>query len=359
MNEYNIDVEHLFEDQNTSIVELFSDGIYWINQNEFCDNFRNVPLTNKIIIHDRSPGLSLTHSLLVPAVQKLIEESGRDSNTVYVFSANNVETDTAWKNLYWKHFRVSSWFTDSNKYWTESITLDQDVKTWGLCIKNKTTPRLLAFYDICSNTHLRQNCFLADLSGTTAELIFEQPDKIHDQLEDWIPIEDKLRKIQKYRDFKNFCQQLPTDFATETFALKNLIIDTSGRYLFEIIFETITHGFTFAPSEETVKTIVSEKPAIVFATKNFLKNMRDLGFETFGNLWDESYDQLEGQDRYCAMMKLINNIAVLPRAEQFELYQKSRDICKRNKKLLKAFVLSNDSRLRIQDNKVSSVRYAP
>ena len=114
------------------------------------------------------------------------------------------------------------------------------------------------------------------------------------------------------------------------------MINLSSQYLFEVVFETITRGFAFTPGKKTAKTIVVDKPFIAYAPKNFLKNLReDLGFQTFEDLWDESYDQLEGIQRQAAMMSLIQQIGALPKTQQLELYENSRKICAYNRKILR------------------------
>jgi hypothetical protein len=41
---------------------------------------------------------------------------------------------------------------------------------------------------------------------------------------------------------------------------------------------------------------------------NFLNNLQQLGFKTYHSCWDESYDQLEGQDRWQAVRLIIDDI---------------------------------------------------
>jgi hypothetical protein len=108
------------------------------------------------------------------------------------------------------------------------------------------------------------------------------------------------------------------------------LINLGDRYLFEITFETMTRGTTFTPSEKTIRTIMAQKPLVVYAPPNFLSWMRQHGFQTFDKLWDESYDTLEGPPRYRAIMKIIREISELPRAEQLKLHESGQIICQHN-----------------------------
>lgn len=355
MSDFNLaQMKHLLGKDNVSIVYLHAASDYWIRQQEFCDNFRAVPLTNNIVIHVQFEGLSLTHSLVVPAVEKIIAETGRDTESVYIFSPNSICTDARWENIFWRQFRVSDEFTRSNLYWCSSPPMENNFKTWAVFVGRRTTPRLLALYDIWQDPVLKNNFLLSAMnhSSPDSEQIFDRPDKIYDRLDDWLPLanENKIQSIMQHNNFRDFCRQLPIssvdgynieDQYTDVIhgdnrnaAPSKSLINLGSKYLFELTFETMTRGFTFTPSEKTVRTIVAEKPLIVYAPRSFLANLRGLGFNTFNSLWDESYDQFEGPERYHAMMKIVKEICNLPQSQQFELYQQSRDICKHNKDTL-------------------------
>jgi hypothetical protein len=53
---------------------------------------------------------------------------------------------------------------------------------------------------------------------------------------------------------------------------------------------------------------MAAKPFLVYGPKNFLARLQDLGFKTYNNYWDESYDKLEGPQRWQAMQLVIDDI---------------------------------------------------
>ena len=57
--------------------------------------------------------------------------------------------------------------------------------------------------------------------------------------------------------------------------------------------ETLETERIFFPTEKTGKAMMSNKPFIVLGSKNFLKNLRGLGFKTFHPVIDESYDEID------------------------------------------------------------------
>ncbi len=362
MNDFNLtQMKQLLKKDNVSLVYLRADGDYWIEQQEFCNAFRSVQLTDNIVIHAQFEGLSLTNSSVVSAVEKIVKETGRDPSTVYIFSPNAIAEDSPWENLFWRQFCISDEFTRSKIYWTKSPEVEDNFKTWALFVGRQTTPRLLALYDIWHDSDLKDNFLLSVMNNSKPPtvLVFDDPKKTYDLIEHWIPvhIENKIQKIMQHNDFEDFCRNSPVksidgysieDQYANTGPGENRnigpsqsLINMAGKYLFELTFETMTRGTTFTPSEKTVRTIVAKKPLVVYAPKNFLKNLQNIGFKTFDTVWDESYDQLEGPARYRAIMKIVKEISVLPKNRALELYHRSRVICDHNHDLLQEYTLNN------------------
>ena len=347
----------LLGQSNLTVVYLWADGDYWIRQQEFCAAFRAAPLTHNVVIHVQFEGLSLTQSQVVSTVEKIINETGRDANSIYIFSPNSINADCPWPNLFWRLFSISDEFTRSRKYWCDTApVLEDNFKTWALFVGRRTTPRLLALYDIWQDLDLQQKCLLSIMNHPAPESIqiFDRLEMIYDQLDSWLPVENKIERMLKHHNFRSFCKNLPFGSIdgyslTDQYVDKKYgdnrsnnpstsLINLGSKYLFEIVFETMTLGSTFTPSEKTIRTIVAQKPFVAYAPKNFLSNLRSLGFQTFGELWDESYDLLEGKHRYQEIMKIIRQISASSRDNQLNLHTKIQGICVANKKLLYHYI---------------------
>ena len=346
-------MSQLIGQSNVTVVYLWADGDYWIRQQEFCESFRSVPATHNVVIHVQFEGLSLAQSQVVPAVEKIMHETGRLADSVFVFSPNADVNDAPWTNLFWRQYKVSDEFVRSQTYWTNADSnLTPDWKTWALFVGRRTTPRLLALYDIWQDSVLRERCLLSKMIELVPPVVqpFNQAHMCFDQLDDWMPIQNPIEKMLAHKNFQSFCNNLPIDSIdgyknTDQYLdiangdNRNVnpttnLINLSGKYFFEITFETMTRGRTFTPSEKTIRTIMAEKPLVVYAPKNFLQHMQQLGFKTFGDLWDEGYDKLEGPDRYKQIMTIVKDVANWPASQQLELYKNSRQICSHNKQRL-------------------------
>ena len=77
-----------------------------------------------------------------------------------------------------------------------------------------------------------------------------------------------------------------------------------------------------------------KKPFIAFASKNYLCHLRQMGFRTFGDFWDETYDGYQGRDRYLLILKLIDTIANKSRSELNDIYWKMKYTLDHNYNLL-------------------------
>ena len=86
------------------------------------------------------------------------------------------------------------------------------------------------------------------------------------------------------------------------------ILQHYNKFFTELVIETYVMGNTFFPTEKTLRPIIAETPFIVMGPRNYLQNLKKLGFKTFDRWWDESYDHCEGLHRIRELEKNINKI---------------------------------------------------
>lgn len=77
----------------------------------------------------------------------------------------------------------------------------------------------------------------------------------------------------------------------------------------DILAESHVAGNTFFPTEKTARPMWLKKPFIIFASKNYLEYLRQLGFRTFSDFWNEEYDGYDGRDRFVKIIELIDYLA--------------------------------------------------
>ena len=82
---------------------------------------------------------------------------------------------------------------------------------------------------------------------------------------------------------------------------------------FSIVAETLVEAPEIFVTEKTFKPMAFYHPFVVMAQARHLKYLRDMGFETFDNLFDESYDNIEDwTQRLAALVATIKNFDPVP-----------------------------------------------
>ena len=98
----------------------------------------------------------------------------------------------------------------------------------------------------------------------------------------------------------------------------------------EIVAESLNkenYDDTFYITDKTVKPIGMAHPFMVLTNYNFLHNLRELGFRTFGDHLDESYDT--EQDVHKRVEIITDNLVAL-KGSSLELYNNTREIREHN-----------------------------
>lgn len=104
--------------------------------------------------------------------------------------------------------------------------------------------------------------------------------------------------------------------------------DTAYSIVAETDYDNTLSCFT----EKTAKPILARRLFVVFSGYKFLHNLRKLGFLTFDNVIDESYDLIfDDNERYAAAMQQVQWLC---QQDQTEIYNKVRDIVEHNYRLI-------------------------
>ena len=130
---------------------------------------------------------------------------------------------------------------------------------------------------------------------------------------------------------------------------KSLFTQLYKNFLVEIVCESYFTGQTFFPTEKTWRPILLKTPFMVQGPVNFLKNLKSLGFKTFNDYWDESYDE---DPSWVAVQTIKNNLDTLSKLndlEIYEMYLSMKDILEHNYKL--ALTITSKDFHKINDQK--------
>ena len=109
----------------------------------------------------------------------------------------------------------------------------------------------------------------------------------------------------------------------------NILTETSYNYENSII------GNNIFPTEKTYRAIFGMQPIIVVTNPGFLKYLKSMGFKTFPEFFDESYDEIEdSRERMNAIVKEIKKVCSLSLEELHDRYYNIFDKLEHNRNRL-------------------------
>ena len=86
------------------------------------------------------------------------------------------------------------------------------------------------------------------------------------------------------------------------------IWEQAASSLLQVVTETSYFGIKNHLTEKTFKPVVLKQPFILASNRGSLEYLRRYGFETFGSVWDESYDLLSDAERTGAIANLLEEL---------------------------------------------------
>ena len=104
----------------------------------------------------------------------------------------------------------------------------------------------------------------------------------------------------------------------------------------DIVCEKMITGGTFFPTEKTARPLATKTPFLLMGAPNYIKNLRRLGFRSFGQFWDEGYDFQQGVQRVESIQRITDDLAKLNHKQLQNMYQQMRPILDHNHDVYKA-----------------------
>lgn len=108
--------------------------------------------------------------------------------------------------------------------------------------------------------------------------------------------------------------------------------DIYNQTAYSVVAETNFDNHYNFYTEKIVKPILAERLFIVFAGKNYLKNLQKLGFKTFDGIIDESYDSIDNNEQRFNLA--LEQMQLLMKQPQEEILAKIRPITEHNKQVM-------------------------
>lgn len=143
--------------------------------------------------------------------------------------------------------------------------------------------------------------------------------------EHWPQKESLMTAVQKYGHLYDVFYQhplvkgLPNTNKFDQPVLKNALLNVVVETVYQYPYPYIT--------EKTFRPILHKRPFVLIGAPNSLKFLKSIGFKTFENYWDESYDSMQDpNDRMSAVVDIIIKITQSTVAQHQQLCHNMNEI---------------------------------
>lgn len=315
-------------------------GDCWNNPAYVKNALETAPENSSIRLELRSEGPSLTALGIRSLVDNWAISKGRNLEDIQIYQWHNIVEPVPYTKILC-HTR-SHFFEMSRNYWVDdlaSIAVGRNSRRFGLFIGRSTFARSAILYQCSSEfTHyffvskmVENNFNIWNLDYSTV-VNLEKPNewfttKEIENIENWIrnsmpPSVDSMSVGDQYTT--------PNSYA----GIHQSLLGYYNKFDIELACESYTIGNTFFPTEKSIRPIMAAKPFIVYGPKHFLARLRSMNFKTYHELWDESYDLLEGPARWHEMKKIVKSICELDKFSYDSLLAKTKEIALHNRTVL-------------------------
>jgi len=275
-------------------------GDHWLNPDQVMITLALSDPQETVILDICAEGPSLRRLGVIDTVMAHCHSTGRLPDTVFVTRWSNSVESVPFQRTH--RSDVSHFFWLSDRYWPQHIIACEQGHLFGFFMGRPTMARLALlqhlsrYHDAVLSvmgggtvpTDQGRNADLAEFSGLD-----------RDALAAWyhgcgIASIDGAVIRDQYSVDHNTNQSLLAHY---------------DRFHIEIVAESYVLGDTYFPTEKTVRPLAAGRPMIVMGPRHFLRRLRDQGFQTWQDLWDENYDDLEGAARLDQIKAVIEDVA--------------------------------------------------
>lgn len=279
-------------------------GDHWLNPEEVEQMLQKIPAGIEVMINMSTEGASMR----ALGVDRMIDRYlGPEQVRVRAW-ANSVET-VAYRRTerhYYSHF-----FWMAQRYWDSDIMPATHEHRFACFIGRPTWPRMRMLADL--RRDLSNDCLfsLMDIHQIPREDAYNL-----DRRAEWV--DDEFDPVQTLGDIGSIDGYRVADQYDPQYNTNLSILSHYHRFDIEIVAESYCYGPAFLPTEKTIRPMLYRKPIVVYGPRHFLHNLREQGFRTWSDCWDESYDELEGPARWQAMREQIKILAACDHFDQLQ-----------------------------------------
>jgi hypothetical protein len=303
------------------------------NSSHFLDNIDD-DIVEFIKLNDAKLLISL---LIDPIIQREVEYMNDKLKNLKIYEKTIIVTSTInvnAPNLYKFDFFIDEAIESHHNYFNNMTELGYVSKKIKESELNIFRNRKFLSMNRNVNKYHRYNLLFEYYNGDYKSSYFSFLDKLNVDLAKTFSIIDldKINEINKILpiEIDTHGVENKMGFRVDNTYKKEIFLDTC----INIVTETSFIDNELFLSEKILKPILMYQPFIVLGPSKILSHLKSYGFKTFGEFWDEGYDDVEDfKRRLEIVLKLINELNQKSIEELNELYQKTKNICIYNRDL--------------------------
>jgi hypothetical protein len=290
--------------------------------------------------------VKLLISLLIdPIIQREVDYMNDKLKNLKIYEKTIIVTSTinvSAHNLYKFDFFIDEAIESHHSYFNNMTELGYVSKKIKESELNTFRNRKFLSMNRNVNKCHRYNLLLEYYNGDYESSYFSFLDKLDADLAKTFSIInlDKINEINKILpiEIDTHTVENKMGFRVDNTYKKEIFLDTC----INIVTETSFIDNELFLSEKILKPILMYQPFIVLGPSKILSHLKSYGFKTFGEFWDEGYDDVEDfKQRLEIVLKLINKLNQKSIKELNELYQKTKEICIYNRRLFETLQLNS------------------
>ena len=271
-------------------------------------------------------------------ILKELCESNRWEQTKFKFQLPNLTQDPA----VWPAIEIQQITAHFLAIQNTSYSLDKSIeKTFGMFVGRSSWDRLLlASYLLQHHQNITKQTYRNYLDNPANTINLDL-----DRLCWQVSSANKLDNVLLHR-VMNLISSLPvllsdihkdiTHLQWDGGAVDAEIMGWYSHIFVDIVCEKMITGQTFFPTEKTARPLATKTPFLIMASPNYIKNLRRLGFRSFGQFWDESYDHQQGVQRVESIQRITDDLARLDYKQLEDMYQQMRPVLDHNHNVYRA-----------------------
>ena len=236
-----------------------------------------------------------------------------------------------------QHLKYKINFKGNNFWFAQVADIDAELHSWNLA------KRFLCFYHRPTAARLGLAAYLHNKHKESTVLHFSAKDSVDFELDKLLQWDRSTASMTA-----SMIPELPILLGSDAghtnfngYVYSDPLTDLYQDILVDVVVESHVAGNTFFPTEKTVRSMLLKKPFIMFGSCNYLEYMRQMGFRTFSDFWDENYDGYEGADRLHCIQQLIDSIASMPINQLESMYWDMQYTLDHNYKMLMTKTYTN------------------